>query len=225
MEEFTKILIYVHAAFGGLGLITGIGSAVVTKGSALHKKMGKLFSIGMLTSSLISIPISWMPNHENLFLFLIGLFTIYLVLAGNIALGFKTKTVAAWKDKLVSGAMLIISAAMLFVGAYALLGDSMGILYLVFGGLGMLLSIKDFVFYKNPKKSPKGWLVVHLGKMLGALIASFTAFIVAGLGVNNIIAWLLPTVIGTIYIVYWKRKTLGKLGRKSNVNTREKNVK
>ena len=69
MEEIIKILIYIHAFFGGVGLITGIGSVVVKKGSAIHKKLGKLFSIGMITSSIISIPISWMPNHENLFLF------------------------------------------------------------------------------------------------------------------------------------------------------------
>jgi len=58
MEETIKILIYIHALFGGIGLITGIGSVIVKKGSTIHKRMGKLFSIGMITSSLISIPIS-----------------------------------------------------------------------------------------------------------------------------------------------------------------------
>ena len=71
MEDVIKILIYIHAFFGGIGLISGIGSTIAKKGSVLHKRMGKLFSIGMMTSSLLSIPISWMPNHENLFLFLI----------------------------------------------------------------------------------------------------------------------------------------------------------
>ncbi|MBQ0787561.1 MAG: hypothetical protein KBT69_08680, partial [Oceanihabitans sp.] len=82
MEETIKIFIYVHAFFGGLGLISGIGSIVMKKGSIPHKRMGKLFSIGMITSSFISIPITFMPNHENTFLCLIGLFTIYLVISG-----------------------------------------------------------------------------------------------------------------------------------------------
>jgi len=69
MEDAIKILIYIHAFFGGVGLITGIGSIIVKKGGAVHKRMGKLFSIGMLISSLISLVITWMPHHENTFLF------------------------------------------------------------------------------------------------------------------------------------------------------------
>jgi|SRR5690554_3069563 len=207
MEETIKILIYIHAFLGGVGLITGIGSIIVKKGSSIHKKMGKLFSIGMIGSSLISIPISWMPNHENLFLFLIGLFTIYLVLAGNRALTFKTKTKADWVDKIISGSMLLFSLLMVVIGLYGVInGSSLSILYLFFGGFGLLLSIKDFSFYKNPKSPKNAWLISHLGKMIGALIASITAFFIAGLGIANIIAWTLPTILGTIYILYWKNK-------------------
>ena len=207
MEEMIKILIYVHAFFGGLGLITGFGSIIVKKGSRLHKRMGKLFSIAMVTSSMISIPISWMPNHENLFLFLIGLFTIYLVLAGNRALSFKTKEKADLLDKIISGSMLFFSVAMVIIGVYTILKDnSFGILYLFFGGFGLLLTIKDFKFYKNARKTKNAWLISHLGKMIGALIASITAFIIAGLGIGSLIAWMLPTILGTVYIIYWKRK-------------------
>ena len=207
MEDIIKILIYIHAFFGGIGLITGIGSIIVKKGSLLHKRLGKLFSIGMIGSSIISIPISWMPNHENLFLFLIGCFTIYLVLAGNRALHFKALKKATIIDKTISGSMLIFSIVMVGLGLYGILkGSSMHILYLFFGGFGLLLTIKDFQFYKNPRKNKNGWLIAHIGKMIGALIASVTAFIVAGLGIGNLIAWTLPTLIGTAYIIYWKRK-------------------
>jgi len=76
MEETIKILIYTHAFFGGIGLITGIGNLILKKGNSLHKKMGKLFSYAMVISSLISLILAKMPNHKNLFLFLIGIFTI-----------------------------------------------------------------------------------------------------------------------------------------------------
>lgn len=207
MEDFIKIAIYIHAFFGGIGLITGISSMIVAKGSKLHKRLGILFSIGMITSSLISIPISAMPNHENIFLFLIGIFTIYLVLAGNRALTFKTKTQADWKDTSISGTMLFFSALMIFVGIYEIINSkSFNILYLFFGGFGLYLSIKDFQFYKNSRSPKNAWLIAHLGKMNGALIASITAFIIAGVGSKVLIAWILPTLLGTIYIVYWKRK-------------------
>ncbi len=33
MEETIKIMIYIHAFFGGIGLIAGIGSIIAKKGS------------------------------------------------------------------------------------------------------------------------------------------------------------------------------------------------
>ncbi|CDF79315.1 conserved hypothetical membrane protein [Formosa agariphila KMM 3901] len=219
MEETIKILIYIHAFLGGIGLITGVWSVLVKKGSLMHKKMGKIFSIGMIGSTLISIPISWLPNHENLFLFLIGLFTIYLVLAGNRALTFKTKDKADWIDKLISGSMCFFSFVMISIGTYGLIrGNSLSVLYLFFGGFGLLLSIKDFIFYNTPKRFKQAWLISHIGKMIGALIASITAFIIAGLGIGHIIAWTVPTILGSIYIIYWKRKVRSKRVVKRTLN-------
>lgn len=207
MEEAVKILIYIHAFFGGVGLISGTGSIIVKKGSMLHRKMGKLFSVGMMVSSIISLVVSCMPGHQNAFFFLIGLFTIYLVLAGNRALSFKVKRTADWKDYSISGAMLLFSVIMLANGIYGLFSNNgISLLFLFFGGFGLLVSIQDFRFYRNSKKPKNAWLRLHIGKMIGALIASFTAFIVAGLGIANLISWMLPTVIGTAYIIYWKRK-------------------
>lgn len=209
MEETIKIFIYIHAFFGGIGLISGIGSIIVKKGSIPHKRMGKLFSIGMITSSLISIPITFMPNHGNTFLCLIGLFTIYLVISGNQILTFKSKSKMSANalDRLISGTMLAISITMILFGIYGVIQGIYGnILFIFFGSFGLLLTIKDFIFYKNFKALKNGWLRNHIGKMIGAFIASITAFIVAGLGIGSILSWILPSVLGTIYILYWKRK-------------------
>lgn len=208
MEDTIKIFIYIHALFGGIGLITGIGSILVKKGSSLHKKMGTLFSIGMLTSSIISMPIACLPNHKNSFLFLIGLFTIYLVVSGNLALRFKTKKKAHYKDILTSGGMMLCCLIMIILGINgAIHSSSTSVLYFVFGGIGLFLTCKDFKFYKAITTKKNTWMVLHIGKMNGALIASVTAFFVAGLGLDNLVIWMLPTVIGTMYIIYWSRKT------------------
>ncbi len=216
IENSIKIAIYIHAFFGGLGLITGIGSAIVKKGSNLHKKMGKLFSIGMLTSSLISLPVACMPKHENPFLFCIGLFTIYLVLAGNRALTFKPKIKeqATLIDKLISGSMLIISLAMVVLGSLGFIQKiNNSILYLFFGSFGLLFSIRDFYFFKKYKEQKNAWLLSHISKITGALIASVTAFIVAGIGIGNLITWTLPSLIGSFYIAYWTKKYKSKKRR------------
>jgi len=207
MEQIITILIYIHAFFGGIGLITGIGSVMVKKGGILHKRMGKLFSIGMIISSLISIPICWMPKHQNIFLFLIGLFTIYLVISGNRALNFKNKLKADFTDKLISGTMFFFSVIMIAIGLYCQFNTiENGILFTFFGGFGFYMTFKDFIFFKNLSETNKNWLSKHIGKMIGALIASITAFIVAGIGLGNAIAWMTPSILGTMYIIYWNRK-------------------
>ena len=211
MEKTIEILIYVHIFFGGIGLAAGIGSIMAKKGSTLHKNMGKFFSVGMMSSSLLSLPISRMPNHENLFLFLIGLFTIYLVLSGNRALKYRTKTKPERIDKVISGSMFVFSFLMVVLGSYHLTTEiGKGILYLLFGGFGLFFTIVDFRFYGNPGKTRSAYLVSHIRKMVGAFIASVTAFLVAGLGLMNLLFWILPSVIGTVYIVFWRRKVQGK---------------
>jgi uncharacterized membrane protein len=205
MEQVIKIFIYIHAFFGGIALLSGLASVLFVKGSPNHKKSGKVFSYGMVISSLISLPICWLPNHENNFLFLIGIFTIYLVISGNRVLLFKKKKEANFTDKLISTIMFVASLSMLTFGTYFLLrNNSGGILYLFFGITALLISIRDFKFYKNIDKTKI--LPFHIGKMSGAYIASVTAFLVAGLRFEGIIYWVLPTLIGTLFIMYWTKK-------------------
>lgn len=209
MEQVIKTLIYIHAFFGGIGLITGLISIFVKKGGLNHKKAGKVFSYSMIISSLISLFISRMTNHENLFLFLIGVFTIYLVLAGNRALTLKSKlkTGADLLDKSISGVMLLVSIIMLIIGVMKQIkNDNNYLLFIFFGAFGLFMSLKDFQTFKTFQTRKNAWLISHLGRMTAALIASITAFLVAGLHLGTLIIWIMPTLIGTVYIIYWNRK-------------------
>jgi hypothetical protein len=209
MEQTIQVLIYIHAFFGGLGLITGMMSLFVKKGSFNHKKTGIIFSYAMIISSAISLLVARMPHHENLFLFLIGLFTIYLILSGNRALTLqsKFKTKADWIDKLVSGAMLLTSIIMIILGISLLVQQvDHSILYVFFGVFGAFLSLRDFHTFSIFTEKKNAWLINHLARMIGAFIASVTAFLVAGLNIGTTVVWMLPTILGTAYILYWNRK-------------------
>lgn len=209
MDSTIQLLIYLHAIFGGIGLLSGLFSLLVRKGGYNHKKTGRIFSYSMLISSLFSLIVARMPGHENLFLFLIGIFTIYLVLAGNRALTLKnrTKTKADALDKLVSGSMLFTSIGMLVIGLLGVLQKiDQSLLYLFFGSFGAFMSLKDFHNFKVFRQKKNVWLKSHLGRMVGALIASVTAFLVAGLHIGTTLIWISPTLIGTAYIIYWNNK-------------------
>lgn len=194
---------------GGIGLITGMISIFVKKGGINHKKAGKIFSYSMVISSLISLVVARMPNHENMFLFLIGIFTIYLILAGNRALTFKskTKTKADSVDKLISGTMFLASIVMLVIGTIGMIQDKeQSTLFIFFGSLGAYLSLRDFHTFRIFKEKKNAWLLSHLGRMVGALIASITAFLVVGLHIGTTIVWISPTILGTWYLIYYSRK-------------------
>ena len=207
MENLIKIIIYVHAFFGGIGLIAGTAIMFSKKGNLLHKKLGKIFSVGMLVSSVLSLFICMLPNHHNSFLLMIGIFTIYMILIGNRVVNYKRKEYKNFLDKLISGVILVTSIIMIVLTVYQkIFHNNFPILLLIFGILGLFMSYKDFVFYKNEDRHKK-WLISHVGKMVGAYIASVTAFLVAGAGFgNNFYAWILPSIIGTIYIIFWGRK-------------------
>ncbi len=211
MEQTIKTLIYIHAFFGGIGLITGMISVIVKKGGIIHKKAGKLFAYSMIISSLISLFVAKMPNHESTFLFLIGVYTIYLVLAGNRALTFKDKSKInpTLTDKAISGTMLLMSLTMITIGIVAFIRQTEnGILYVFFGGVGLMNTLKDFYDFQTKAFTEKknAWLISHLGGMVGAFIASITAFLVAGLNIGTVIVWITPTILGTIYIMWWGKK-------------------
>lgn len=221
MQDLAIILIYIHATFGGVGLLTGLAAVMLKKGAPLHKRTGTIFSYTMIISALLSLVIALWPGHNNLFLFLIGVFTIYLILSGNRALTFKPhlKARADVKDQCISGGMLLASLVMIILGIVQLISQHrQGILYLFFGGFGGFLSLQDFKMFRTFRDKKNLRLGSHIGRMVGALIASITAFLVAGFKIGTVLVWISPTIIGTMYITYWNRK-ISRPKTPQNINT------
>jgi uncharacterized membrane protein len=65
MEQTITIFIYIHAFFGGAGLITGMISILAKKGLTLHRGSGKAFSYAMVISALISLVVARMPGTRT----------------------------------------------------------------------------------------------------------------------------------------------------------------
>jgi cadmium resistance protein CadD (predicted permease) len=80
---------------------------------------------------------------------------------------------------------------------------------LVFGSISVYLSIGDIIMYTKVLrgKQLKGthWLARHIGMMMGAFIATVTAFVVVNIRFvqPEWIPWLLPTALGVPLMQYW----------------------
>ncbi len=202
-------LITLHAFFGGIALSAGMIALITKKGGKFHKKSGKIFYYSMLSSAIIALVVSLHPERTNYFLFIIGLFSSYLLLSGFRALRFKQlQKINSFRiDKLISLTMLITGIIMVFWSIIPLFQNrSLIIVLLVFGLLGISLSMRDLRWMRHKERLQKSWLRIHIGNMVGGYIAAFTAFIVVNKVLPGIYGWLTPTVIGSAYITYWMVK-------------------
>jgi uncharacterized membrane protein len=176
------------------------------KGNSRHKKIGKLYFYAMLTASVAAIPMSCL--HPNYFLFLISIFTIYMLLTGVRYVHKKGTSQADTMDWLLTIMMLLFAIAFIGFGAFHMVkGNYFGIVFIVFGGFGLSFSYQDYINFTGQSKVVNYYLTTHLQRLTGSYIASTTAFLV----VNNkvlpsIAAWLLPTILIVPLIVNWTNK-------------------
>ncbi len=208
MELLFKLLLIIHVTGGMIGLLIGSIIMCLKKGDKRHRLLGKIFAIAMLSAAIPSLMLAYL--HPNYFLFIIGIWTIYMTLTGYRALRFKKEQKAnyQWFDFLISGGMFCFALIFLALGIFNLIRhNSFGVVFVVFSGLALLMVYQDSVFYRGKSKFKNNWLIVHLQRMIGTYISSATAFLV----VNNtflpaVLAWLLPTVILVPFIVKWSKK-------------------
>lgn len=204
MEKYIQLAIIIHAALGGIALLAGLIAIISKKGQPIHKKSGIVFYYAMITSGASAIVIALMPKHENPFLIAVGVFSLYFVIGGYRALRFKSMTSSIKNDKILSIIMLITGALMILLPL--VISQSINLVLLIFGIIGILFSLRDLKLYQNRERLKKGWLKLHLGKMLGGYISATTAFVVVNGFFPGIYNWFIPSVIGTIYITYWMKK-------------------
>ncbi|WP_430908911.1 DUF2306 domain-containing protein [Maribacter sp. 2-571] len=204
MEPIAKILIYIHAATGGLALLAGLISLIATKGFTLHRRSGLVFYFSMLVSALTALVVATIPNHQSPFLFAVGVFSLYFILTGKRALRFKKKKYDLHWDKRISWMMIVTGILMVILPM--LVSKTLNIVLCVFAGLGIVFSVRDLLLFKNRDKLQKVWLKLHLGKMMGAYISATTAFVVVNELLPGLYAWFLPGLAGGVLIVFWIRK-------------------
>ncbi len=213
LAQFFTVFIAIHVISGMIGLIAGTISVIAKKGGKIHKTSGKVFFYAMMFAGGSGIVASVLPEHYNPFLFVVGLFSIYLVLTGYRALKFtKVKTKAQLRpDSILAWGMIVVAVLMVLFGSYVILKiDTIGIVLIIFGVIAFLNGYNDLKAFSDIKTLRTKALRLHIGKISGGYIAAFTAFLVTNQVLPALLSWLLPTVFGIVFITYWLRKTRRK---------------
>jgi uncharacterized membrane protein len=209
-----NVFLVVHILAGTISLISSPIAIATEKGGKAHRLAGKFFYYGMLVVSLSSFVLAYIKG--SLFLFLIGVFSIYLVITGYRILSLKglgkRTQEPMWYDWVVSGGMFLFGIGLLVYGGYIVYhGSNMGYVLLVFGFSSLRNVLVDYKLYTHVVANKNFWLTQHIGRMLGGTIAAYTAFLVNNSRyfpswVQGPVLWLFPTVLGSIGVVYFIRK-------------------
>ena len=212
MDNLFKIILALHILGGGIGLTAGTVNMFRPKGDRIHKLAGKFFLYGMLTAGTAALFLSAM--HTNYFLFITGVFTIYMVGTGDRYLQMRgSNTKPALIDWALTMGMLLFGLGFIGFGIYKLIGgNTFGLVFSVFGFISLSMVRGDIKNYTKPPVYKNNWLLVHLQRMVGAYIAATTAFLVVNLPGYitppnlKFIPWLLPTALIVPLIFKWSKK-------------------
>lgn len=203
-----SILLIIHVICGFTALITGAFAMILNKHLKKHKLLGKIYYWSMIGVFLTVVPMFIIKGKAILFLFLVGIFSTYLAVAGRryLTLNNRAKNIKR-SDYVVMGIVFMTSLSMIILGFLDIVSSRIGTgtIVLVFGIILFSNCGQDIRFIRKVLKGERGLrkpLYNHISRMGGAYIATFTAFMV-----NNFsmilpfyITWFLPAVIGATLI-------------------------
>jgi hypothetical protein len=174
----------------------------------------------MCLAGLVSLALAFL--HPNRFLFLIGVFTLYMTIAGKQYLSFQNSNYQAkWFNWLLTFIMFAFGASLIFLGIRIFPNDSFAWVYFSFGFISLNFVRMDYFNFKKISIKPNFALTGHLQRMCGAYIASLTAFLVVNVKfLPSLVIWLLPTLVITPLIFIWSKKIITqKLAKDTTVAT------
>ena len=218
LQDLTR---WLHIFAGFTALTVGIVPMIARKGSNLHIRTGQVYAWAMFIVGISAVLTYFIKPHSwgRFFLMFIGIFSFYLTYSGIRAINQKkTGFSASYFDWTAAGLMLFSGAVMLTTSVWWIwqffLGNAadvtLGILFAVFGMFCVMLGRKDLSDFRSQtvESQKMHWFYKHLTRMVGAYIATVTAFCVVNgdkLGLPSLVVWLLPGAIGGFGISRWVR--------------------
>lgn len=198
----------IHALSGYLIFISGLLQYLLKKGGKRHRIVGKVYFVTWFVLVISGASIG------GVMITFLGLFGLYYAITG-IRFAIVKNQPKSITDKVIATLGFSCSLAILFfsVWFYQKGNSSFAIIFLVFGLLFGVNSFKDvrtlfMGINKNDLSSHKMyWFFEHYTRFTISFIAALTAFsAIQNITPIVVVNWLLPTLIGSIYLVYIGKK-------------------
>ncbi len=223
IETLHKILLSIHIPVGAIALILFWIPVGVKKGSPVHKRVGWYYVYAMwivlATAFLMCICNLIEGNYMSaMYLGFLSIITGYPLWYSYAILNQNKE----WSDRyynmrrLFLAVLFISSIGMLLLGGIKYQFKGMGTMMGFFGLLG-IPSGRDLLMSKDKAITKESRMKMHIQGTIISGIAAYTAFSAFGgqriiidvLQIHHqwmIVPWILPTLLGTVYSKYMKRK-------------------
>ena len=211
MEKLSTILIVLHVIAGFTAFFLGPIAIFTNKFGRSHRITGRIFSIAMTVVFVTAVVVS--IYKSNTFLFMVAMFSFYSVVSGIRILKLKslgTKKKAKWYDWAIHGTFFMTCVCFLVFAGY--LVNQHGIiplailsgLFAIGGFASVRTNLKPFFRTEQPKIF---WLDYHRANMIGAYIATVTAFSAQQMHfMPFLLQWTWPTLVILPLSAYFNRK-------------------
>lgn len=218
--DIATLPLVLHVAAGTVALATFWTAGLVKKGTPLHRRVGQVYLLAMLTIVLTGIPLVLQVTARGqpvgaLFL------TYLLVLVGNASWS-AWRAIRDRRDRAAYFGPMYWFVAALTAGsglAIIALGLQTGaVLLQVFGGVGVLGGVGALRGWRRSATDPRWWLKEHYGAMIGNGVATHIAFF--GIGLRGLLpgvdpqllqhfAWFTP-LAGSLVAAWWLGRKYGR---------------
>ncbi|HEX3625237.1 MAG TPA: DUF2306 domain-containing protein [Verrucomicrobiae bacterium] len=220
MDRVFHFALLLHILNGTIALVIAPLAMITVKGGLWHRRWGKIYFWAMAGVAVTAVVMCFI--RSGVFLFLIAIFSFYMALTGYTALRRKRpEDRPGLLDWCAAIAMLLAGIVFVTTGALDASHGNQRWVRLVFGSIGLVLSGMDIWGFFKPSRSKRAWWFAHMGRFLGAYIATMTAFSVVNFQfLPYLLRWLWPTAIGVPLIIIWQ----GYYRRKFNREARAQNT-
>ena len=158
-----EFLLPIHILVGTIALLCAALAVSSEKGKKIHVLAGRTYFWCMVAIFSTAIPMSIINN--NIFLFLIAIFSFYLAFAG-MRFARNRKGIATTLDWIAVSLMILSGLGMWILAAIYFTNDnSQYIVLLVFGFLAVFLGYDDYKSYKDKTATGKERIAKHLTNM------------------------------------------------------------
>lgn len=200
-----ELVLAAHIGAGAAAVLASFAALVAAKGRGLHRAAGRVFFWAMAVVCVSAVLLAALRG--NVFLLLIGLFSVYLAFAGW-RFAVNRSGAPAPVDWAAVGVMALSGLGMGALSLrYALAGEAQWVTLAVFGGIALALAAADAIGFRRGALRGAARIRRHLTNMTGAAISALTAVLVVNVETQPVwLAWIAPTLALTPLIVWWNVK-------------------